>query len=180
MRKFSVEMSLILNGEYYPDSDNIVHINLENGISEVNDTLTIKTIESDINLKQGTYYFKIFAAFISNAKLSDDNGNFFNFIVTDFLTDEKFIGFVDEIEKRSIFKTGVNVQPDDKLITLVTCSHEFDSARLVVVGRLLRENEEPTVNVNDASINTVPKYPQAWYDAKDMANPYKNDICWTP
>lgn len=46
--------------EYYPDSDNIVHINLENGISEVNDTLTIKTIESDINLKQGTYYFKIF------------------------------------------------------------------------------------------------------------------------
>lgn len=127
-----------------------------------------------------TYYFKIFAAFISNAKLSDDNGNFFNFIVTDFSTDEKFIGFVDEIEKRSIFKTGVNVQPDDKLITLVTCSHEFDSARLVVVGRLLRENEEPTVNVNDASINTVPKYPQAWYDAKDMANPHENDICWTP
>ena len=46
--------------EYYPDSDNIVHINLENNISEVNSTLTIKTIESDINLKQGTYYFKIF------------------------------------------------------------------------------------------------------------------------
>ncbi len=127
-----------------------------------------------------TYYFKIFGAFISNAKLSDDNGNFFNFIVTDFLTDEKFMGFVDEIEKRSIFKTGVNVQPDDKLITLVTCSHEFDSARLVVVGRLLRENEEPSVNVDDAKINTAPKYPQAWYDAKDMANPYENDICWTP
>lgn len=46
--------------EYYPDTDNIVHINLENGISEVTDTLTIKTIESDINLKQGTYYFKLF------------------------------------------------------------------------------------------------------------------------
>ncbi len=127
-----------------------------------------------------TYYFKVFAAFISNAKTADDNGNFFNFIVTDFLTDEKFNGFVDEVEKRSIFKTGVNVQPDDKLITLVTCSYEFDSARLVVMGRLLRENEEPSVDVSTATINTAPKYPQAWYDAKNMSNPYADDVCWTP
>lgn len=127
-----------------------------------------------------TYYFKVFAAFISNANTADDNGNFFNFIVTDFLTDEKFNGFVDEVEKRSIFKTGVNVQPDDKLITLVTCSYEFDSARLVVMGRLLRENETPTVDVSVATINTTPKYPQAWYDAKNMVNPYADDTCWTP
>ena len=113
-----------------------------------------------------TYYFKVFAAFISNAKVVDDNGNFFNFIVTDFVTDEKFSGFVDEVEKRSIFKTDVNVQPDDKLITLVTCSYEFDSARLVVMGRLLRENEDKSVLVDEAILNTSPKYPQAWYDAK--------------
>ena len=127
-----------------------------------------------------TYYFKVFAAFISNAKLVDDNGKFFNFIVTDFATDEKFIGFVDEVEKRSIFNTDVNVQPDDKLITLVTCSYEFDSARLVVMGRLLRENEDKSVLVDEATLNTSPKYPQAWYDAKNMANPYADDICWTP
>ena len=127
-----------------------------------------------------TYYFKVFAAFISNAKVVDDNGNFFNFIVTDFVTDEKFSGFVDEVEKRSIFKTDVNVQPDDKLITLVTCSYEFDSARLVVMGRLLRENEDKSVLVDEAILNTSPKYPQAWYDAKNMTNPYADDICWTP
>ena len=127
-----------------------------------------------------TYYFKVFAAFISNAKVVDDNGNFFNFIVTDFVTDEKFSGFVDEVEKRSIFKTDVNVQPDDKLITLVTCSYEFDSARLVVMGRLLRENEDKSVIVDEATLNTSPKYPQAWYDAKNMTNPYADDICWTP
>ena len=127
-----------------------------------------------------TYYFKVFAAFISNAKLVDDNGKYFNFIVTDFITDEKFNGFVDEVEKRSIFKTDVNVQPDDKLITLVTCSYEFDSARLVVMGRLLRENETTAVDVSAASINPTPKYPQAWYDAKNMTNPYSDDIGWTP
>lgn len=127
-----------------------------------------------------TYYFKVFAAFISNAKLVDDNGKYFNFIVTDFLTDEKFNGFVDEVEKRSIFKTDVSVQPDDKLITLITCSYEFDSARLVVMGRLLRENETTAVDVDAASINPTPKYPQAWYDAKNMLNPYADDIGWTP
>lgn len=127
-----------------------------------------------------TYYFKVFAAFISNAKLVDDNGKYFNFIVTDFLTDEKFNGFVDEVEKRSIFKTDVSVQPDDKLITLVTCSYEFDSARLVVMGRLLRENETTAVDVGAASINPTPKYPQAWYDSKNIANPYADDIGWTP
>lgn len=127
-----------------------------------------------------TYYFKVFAAFISNAKVADDNGNFFNFIVTDFVTDEKFTGFIDEVEKRSIFKTDVNVQPDDKIITLVTCSYEFDSARLVVMGRLLRENEDKSVLVDEATLNTSPKYPQAWYDAKNMTNPYADDICWTP
>lgn len=127
-----------------------------------------------------TYYFKVFAAFISNAKLVDDRGQYFNFLVTDFSTDEKFNGFIDEVEKRSIFKTGVNVQPDDKIITLVTCSYEFESARLVVMGRLLRENEKTVVDVEEASLNTSPKYPQAWYDAKNMSNPYADDICWTP
>ncbi len=127
-----------------------------------------------------TYHFKVFAAFVSNAHLDDDNGQFFNFIATDFSTDEKFSGFIKEVEKRSIFKTGVNVQPDDKIITLVTCSYEFDSARLVIMGRLLRENEEPVVDVDAATLNTSPKYPQAWYDAKNMTNPYADDICWTP
>lgn len=127
-----------------------------------------------------TYYFKVFAAFISNANTKDDNGTFFNFTVTDFLTDEKFNGFVDEVEKRSIFNTDVSVQPDDKLITLVTCSYEFDSARLVVMGRLVRENEDTTVDVSEATLNTSPKYPQAWYDAKKMTNPYADDVCWIP
>lgn len=134
----------------------------------------------EYNTLYETYYFKVFAAFVSNAKTADDNGNFFNFIATDFLTDEKFNGFVDEVEKRSIFKTDVNVQPDDKLITLVTCSYEFDSARLVIMGRMLRENETTSVDVDAATLNTSPKYPQAWYDAKNMENPYANDACWTP
>ncbi len=127
-----------------------------------------------------TYYFKIFAAFVTNSDTKDDDNYMFNVMTTDFGTDEKFTSFVDEAKKRSIINTGVSVQADDKLITLVTCTYDFDDARLVIMGRLLRENEEPTVDTSSASLNTAPKYPQAWYDANNMANPYKDDEDWTP
>ncbi|MGN0569369.1 MAG: class B sortase, partial [Candidatus Fimenecus sp.] len=121
-----------------------------------------------------TYCFKVFAAFITNAEAQDDNGYIFNYTVTDFLTDERFNNFIAEVEKRSIIDTEVTVQPDDKILTLVTCSYEFNEARLVVMGRMVRENEDIDVDTSSASLNTSPKYPQAWYDAKGMANPYKD------
>lgn len=127
-----------------------------------------------------TYYFKVFAAFITNAEAQEDDGYIFNFTVTDFLTDEKFNNFIAEVEKRSIIDTGVTVQPDDKILTLVTCSYEFNEARLVVMGRMVRENESEEIDTSSASLNTAPKYPQAWYDAKGMANPFKDDEDWTP
>lgn len=127
-----------------------------------------------------TYYFKIFAAFVSNGLPEADNGYLFNYTVTDFSSDDKFMSFVQEIQKRSIFNTNVSVLPDDKLLTLSTCSYEFPNARLVIVGRLCRENEDKTVDTSEAEINPSPRYPQAWYDAKGRANPYKDDVNWTP
>lgn len=127
-----------------------------------------------------TYYFKVVAAFVTNSLPKDDNDYVFNYTVTEFSSDDRFMSFVEEIQKRSIFNTGVTVLPDDKLLTLSTCSYEFGKARLVVVARLCRENEDPTVDTSDAAINPSPKYPQAWYDAKGLANPYKDDDKWTP
>ncbi len=127
-----------------------------------------------------TYYFKIVAAFVTNSLAEDDNGYIFNYMVTDFSSDEKFMNYVDELRKRSIFKTDVSVLPDDKLLTLSTCSYEFSKARLVVVARLCRENEEPIVDTTNATINSSPRYPQSWYDAKKISNPYKDDVNWTP
>lgn len=129
-----------------------------------------------------TYYFKVFAAFISNAEAAEDDGYIFNYTVTDFSTDEKFNSFIENVEQRSIFNSGITVQPDDKLITLVTCSYEFNEARLVVMGRMVRENEkdELKVDTSKATLNTSPRYPQAWYTAKSLDNPYKDAEKWTP
>ncbi len=125
-----------------------------------------------------TYYFKVFAVFVTNVEAEKDNGNLFNFQISDFSTDERFSNYVAEIQKRSLINTGVTVQPDDKLLTLVTCTYDFDNARLVVVGRMVRENEEITVDTSEATLNTSPKYPQAWYDKRNMDNPYKDDKNW--
>lgn len=51
---------------YYPEEDNIIRINLKNGIDDVTKKLTIITCQNNGYLKEGTYYFKI------NNYVSDD------------------------------------------------------------------------------------------------------------
>lgn len=122
------------------------------------------------NTLYNEYQFKVFAAFISTENPAANEG--FNYIITDFTSDEKFTSFITEVQTRSILKTNVSVNSDDKIITLITCSHEFDNARLVVMGRMVRANESAAVDVQSATLNTSPKYPQAWYDKKGVENPY--------
>ena len=95
-------------------------------------------------------------------------------MASNFSSDEKFMNYVNELKLRSIINTDVNVNADDKLITLITCSHDFDDARLVVVGRMVREGEDASVNVSNSALNPEPKYPQAWYDKKGKENPFAN------
>lgn len=117
-----------------------------------------------------TYTFKVFAAFLSTSNPATDGG--FNYTLTDFVSDAKFSEFINEVKLRSIINTDISVQTDDKIITLVTTSHEFEDAKLVVMGRMVRENESADVDVDSVSLNTSPKYPQAWYDNKSNNNPF--------
>ena len=122
----------------------------------------------------GDYTFKVYAVFISNSKKSDDNGHIFNYVFTE-AGNERFRNYINEIDKRKLYSTGVDINENDKILTLSTCCYDFEDARLVVVGRLLREGENPEVNVSLAQTNPNPKFPQAYYDAKKLDNPYKDD-----
>jgi hypothetical protein len=48
------------NNVYYPEQDNIIRINLKNGIIDTTNVLTIVTYENNDDLKEGTYYLKIY------------------------------------------------------------------------------------------------------------------------
>ncbi|MDO5448817.1 MAG: hypothetical protein Q4F70_04340, partial [Clostridia bacterium] len=89
-------------------------------------------------------------------------------------------GFVAEINQRKLYSTGVDILPTDKIITLSTCSYEFDNARLVVIGRMLRDGESEEVDSSKVDYNSNPRYPQSWYDANKKTNPYASYSHWTP
>lgn len=126
------------------------------------------------------YYFKVYAVFLSNGEEKDDNGYLFHYNWTNFQNQEDFTNFVQEINSRKLYKTGVDITTTDKLLTLSTCNYDFDSARLVIIGRMVRDGESQKVSTRKAEIHKNPRFPQAWYDAKHEKNPYANAKKWVP
>ena len=124
------------------------------------------------------YQWKVIAAFVTNAEPSDDNGYVFKYYFTDLSTEERFSAYLNALSERSLYNTGVDVLPTDKILTLSTCSHEFENARFVVVARMVRNGEVPEVDVSRATVNSNPRYPQAYYDKKKQDNPYKDAYRW--
>lgn len=124
------------------------------------------------------YQWKIIAVFITNGHSKDDNNYLFPYTFTNLSSASKMSAYLSEIAQRSLYDTGVDVLPSDKLLTLSTCSHEFEDARLVVVARLVRPGESATVDTSKVVANSKPRYPQAYYTKKGMTNPYKNSSKW--
>jgi sortase B len=73
-----------------------------------------------------TLEYEVFSAYITDAS--------FNYIQTEFNGD--FKTFLQNICEKSMHKSNIEVDENDKIITLSTCSYEFDNARMVVHGKL--------------------------------------------
>ena len=119
----------------------------------------------------------VYAAFLTNSKEKDDNGYVLPYNFID-IGEQKFEAYIDEIDKRKFYTTGIDIAPTDKILTLSTCAYDFDDARLVVVARERREGESINIDVSKAYYNQNPKYPQAWYDVNKKTNPYAEDSRW--
>ena len=72
------------------------------------------------------YEVEIFAGYV--ADLQDNAWN------TDFVNDDDFLKWLDERFQKSVFQSDVRPAADDKIVTLSTCSYDFDNARFVVFG----------------------------------------------
>lgn len=128
--------------------------------------------------------WKVFSVFITTATASEDNGYVFNYIYP-FLEGDNYYEFLTELKKRSLYNTMVDVNSDDKILILSTCTRLLDNGgradgRCVVVARAIRDGESEEVNVSSASINTNPKYPQIWYNKHKTTNPFSDDAQWVP
>lgn len=156
--------------------DDLIFGLLEN-YREIDGFKSAPTIEC--NTIYGNFTWKIYAVFITNSKASQDNGYLFPYNFVD-ISNEQFSEYIKEVDKRKFYTTGVDIYPTDKILTLSTCCYDFDEARLVVVARLLRDSESPTVDTTLAVKNENPRYPQAWYNANKKTNPYADASNWNP
>ena len=124
------------------------------------------TIQFSTIYKNSTY--KIYSVFVLNAIKNDDNGYIYNISRQNFLDENDFNSWRDEAYQRSIINTGVDVEMGDNIITLITCSNDFQNARLVVMAREVRNGEDDKVDTSVATLNANPRYPQKWYDEREV------------
>lgn len=145
------------NGSMFGSLKKLKNVNFykENSMIE----LTVNDVKS---------YYRIYAVFVLNAKKQDDNGYIYNIYRQDFINKNDFENWVDEAMRRSIIDTNVSVDSDDDILTLVTCSNDFENARLVVQARKLGDSEEKTDENYAAKTNSKPLYPQKWYDERGI------------
>ena len=139
----------------------------------------------EFNTRYEMHKWKIFAVFITTATASEDNGYVFNFVYPH-MGGVNYEGYMAELQKRSLYDTGVDVNENDKFLTLSTCTREVDTddyradCRIVIVARMVRDGESASVDTSAATENANPKYPQIWYDKYGLENPYKGDALWYP
>lgn len=128
------------------------------------------------------YTYKICAVFLSTTQGKDDNGYFFNYIYPD-MSESNMVGYIEQVNQRKLYDTGVSLEPTDKVITLSTCIYDYGKSvdtRLVVVARLLHEGESESIDTSLVKDNPDYRRPQIWYNSKGKTNPYKDSTDWQP
>ena len=106
-----------------------------------------------------TGIYKIIGVFIADG--ADPSFAYHNFIEAETAADME--EFLQQVALRSLIQTTVDAKAGDKLLTLSTCTYEFDQARFVVVARQLRFGETADVDTAGARQNPQPLYPAVWY-----------------
>ena len=73
--------------------------------------------------------WEIFSAYVTSTE--------FYYIETRFADDEDWLDFIKLFQDKSKFDTDIVMSADDQVLTLSTCTYEFDDARFVVHARRL-------------------------------------------
>lgn len=131
------------------------------------------TIEFDTPDGDGTY--KIISVFKTNTLSSQ--GEFFNYMIGNFQNEKDFMNYVYNVRIRSLITCPVDVNEDDELLTLSTCSYEFTNFRTVVVARKVRDGESVKVDTSQASLNKNAVWPDVYYSVYGGTRPTVTDFC---
>ena len=144
MNDGSMYKTLIDYGEFEPDMD----------FYKKNPTLFFNT-------PKGNEQWVVFAVVKTNTL--EAHGDFFNYLMGDFSSDAQFMNYVYNMKVRSIIDIPVPINEDDQLITLSTCSYEYDKFRTVICARKIRNNEDISGYIKNAKPAEDPVWPDVYY-----------------
>jgi sortase B len=154
----SKTQNLVIHGHNMTSTDNMFHYLMkykELDYYKARPVFTFDTIYE-------TGKWKIFAVFITNGTTKKEP--LFDYTRTDFKDSSDFLNFVYQLRIRSMYNMDtVDVNENDQLLMLSTCSYEVKDYRTVIVARKVREGEDPVVNVDSVTINQAPLYPYTYY-----------------
>ena len=96
------------------------------------------------------YIYKVFAVYFEEKYNLDlyHKGNY---------DENQMKEFIENSEKKSLYNFDIDVNKDDEIITLITCSRMYgmnDRKQFVVVGRMLRDNEK----IENYKVESTKKY----------------------
>lgn len=137
----------------------------------------------EFNTLYKDYKWKVIDCMVTNGDSTGDNDYLFFYIATS-MNNDNFTDYINELSERSYIHTTVDVQPDDKILTLSTCSYLWDrngslqNVRCVLVARMIRDGESEEVDVQGATQNENPRFPQLYYDVFGGSNPYADGSKW--
>jgi sortase B len=116
-----------------------------------------------LNSNYEEYVYKIYGYFIADAvDTSDTRFEYWNEI--NFADETAFYDYVNEVKRRTLRLTNVDVRYGDSLLTLSTCNGTFDNARLVICARRLRDGEDAYEGTTGSTLNSNIKWPTVYYN----------------
>lgn len=118
---------------------------------------------------EGDADWKVISVYKTNTL--ESQGEYFDYLTGTFASDAEFMNYVYLIRERSLFDIPVDVNENDQLLTLSTCSYEFSEFRTIVVARKVRKGESSKVDVNKASINSDALWPDVYYNTYGGSKP---------
>ncbi|MFV0503276.1 MAG: class B sortase [Lachnospirales bacterium] len=86
-----------------------------------------------LQIEDELFLYEVFSAF----RTSTD----FDYVQTNFPSDEEYMDQINKYYEKSFIKTGVKVAKEDKILTLSTCVGVRATSRMVVAGRLINNVE---------------------------------------
>ena len=114
-------------------------------------------------LYQAVGEYRIISVYYEDSSDIDRESQLYNRYFT-FADYDEFADFAVNVKMRSIFITPVNISFGDRFITLVSDAGEWRGAKLVIVARQLRIDEDPLSDDGEIERNTGVVYPEKWYE----------------